>query len=564
MAFVKSYIKSRTHQKGSQSIERDTTLRPSMPSTGTMKQPLVTCEAVNSPVTSTNTADISSSTKHSLNTHSPSSSETSLTTFIPSPSLNLSFTRLRQTSSVPHTTSFLTQPQPKPNLPSLPPEILLQVINSLPFNSLLSLRSTCSRLHSLLSPNHLPSHRRRITTHLIQSEKSQLANYRCSRRRQPYQHFWDLFYAAFEWQLQERPAKHLMCYGCFETKPLNNFVERMSSRGTGLGGSAAQHRRCKECMRRFYAIGGSWWREHWVPKSDHRKRRSRGERVSRWITKGEKLVETVEKGKEIGVCACCGGRLSELWWGCTGCFEKEERRWRRRDGEKWGVGIDEDEIASDGFKGWVMSKSGSLRAKHDKKQRKKDTRRFEGGRWWRRMYRRATRGGIFHWEGSWDDRVESLFEWVTGTNRNTDENDTDDNCDTESDDNDDGANIEPTEILSLTPTPRRLRRRASAQHVPQSSEWSPLTDIPLPPDRRETRCAMCWTPRCRKAIFMLGLAYEKNLRYDRWCGDCQREDAEKRGKRRWRMGTGVGREGEEGDDDEEEVLEGMQRLFHDG
>jgi hypothetical protein len=429
---------------------------------------------------------------------------------------------LRSSATAPLTHSL--------DLLCLPTELLLHLTSFLPFNALLALRSTCHSLHDVLSPYHITSQRKSITKRLIASEQADLHEYRHSHPRQRYSHLWDLFYAAFEWQLQERPAKELICYGCLETKPLHCFVERMSTRGTGLGGGLAKHRRCKDCMRRFYSVGGAWWREHWVRKSEHRKRRTRVERVARWITHGDSLVENIERGAEVGVCACCGGRQSELWWGCSGCLEKEEMRRRKEDREvfRGTLTADQAEHYDEGWLRWVIDKSEHWRTKRERQKRRRDTRRVEQGRWWRRVWRHTRRGAMLRWEGSWE-RVEALVELLQG----------------------------PGKDSSSDP---RTELDADHKSMETEEEWKPLDHVPLSKDRREARCSYCWVPTCQGKTFMLGLAYETDLPFERWCNSCQEEHIERQQKRKWRKEIASGqRLGSV--PDEEEVLEGMQRLF---
>jgi hypothetical protein len=436
------------------------------------------------------------------------------------------------------------------NLLSLPPELFLHLTTFLPFNALLSLRSTCHPLYDLLSPSLLLAHRHTTMSQLLRSERSFLSDYRSSYPRQPYSHLWHLFYAAFEWQLQERPAKELTCYGCLEIKPLHCFVERMSSRGTGLGGKLATHRRCKDCMRRFYNVGGTWWREHWVRKSEQRKRRTRLERVGRWVTRGDSLVENVERGQEVGVCASCEGRQSELWWGCVGCFEKEERRKRREEWDFLLAEIDDQETGkgdTGGWARWLLERSEDWRSKRERERRRRNTRRYERGRWWKRIWRCASTRSVLRWEGSWEGRVEALVELLHGTSK----------------DHESASDEKSVVDVSLDAKGKK------------SAEWKPFDRVPLAKDRREARCSMCWVPTCRRKTFMLGLAYETNLPFERWCAQCQREQVERQRKRRWRkegMSTSRGlgsslpdipdeNNEEEQEEEEGEVLEGMQRLF---
>jgi hypothetical protein len=461
--------------------------------------------------------------------------------------------QLTQTSGVPSSKSVPTRlplaqvgsSHNGAHLLSLPPELVLDLTKFLPFASLLSLRSTCSALHQLLSPSHVLKHREDIISSLLEVEKEQYIEYRNKHPRPNYSHLWDLFYYAFEWQLQERPSKELVCYGCLESKPLHCFVERLASRGTGLNGELARHRRCKDCMRRFYHIQGQWWREHWLRKAEHKKCRGKAERLRRWIIKGESLVETVEKSEQVGVCTQCHGTQFELWWGCVRCFEKEERRMRRIDGERWGVACD-DEDDDEGLKGWFLEKSEGIRRRKVARKRKHHTKRLERGRWWRRVWRQTVGGGMLRWEGTWEGRVEALVEVALGEDEDEDE---------------DIQTVKPIKTENGA-TMLRLPKDDSA------ADWSPLTTLPLARDRREARCSMCWVPTCRRTKFMLGMA-EQSLEPERWCVDCQQEDNERKQRLNWRAQALWGDDGTRStiwdeDDAAEDLSLALGRLFQNG
>ena len=276
-------------------------------------------------------------------------------------------------------------------------------------------------------------------------------------------------------------------------------------------------------------------------KSEHRKRRGRGERVVRWITRGDSLVETVQRGEEVGVCACCGGRQSELWWGCVGCFEEEEKRGRMLYAEEVGGYLPGSRT---GFTGWLCEKGGVWQSKRAARQRRRYTRRMEEGRWYRRMWRSTRRGGILRWEGSWEGRVEALVELLqgsgTGEYTTAKDNSSDEYLDSRKND-------------------------AEGIRDDGKEEWNPLHQVPLKKDRREARCSYCWVPRKKNVISMLGLAWETDMPFEQWCGDCQRESVEKKEMRKWikerRMGGSGGFRDTEPAVGVEDVLEDVQRLF---
>ncbi|RMZ91243.1 hypothetical protein DV736_g1541, partial [Chaetothyriales sp. CBS 134916] len=353
---------------------------------------------------------------------------------------------------------------------SLPKDIFIFLISRyLDFNSLLALRGTCKAMRNSMPLELLARIRADIVLTLRAAEKLQLSAYRTAHRRQPLSHLWDLFYSTYAWQLQERPATHLTCYGCLELKPLHAFVERMSSRGTGLGGRCAELRRCKDCMCRYLSIGGVWWREHWVRKSDTVRRRGRVERWARWVTRGERLVK-VPKDDERGVCRVCG------------VFDELSRTDRA---VKWLIEMTEE---------WSSSRA--------RKRRVKCARRRENGSWWFRVIR-----GSVSWEGSWEGRVEALVEHLNGKD-----------IDAPPDEQEQNDKRAACEQLRHPPT--------------QPGIWKALDQLPLKMNRREQRCSACWEPCLfRDPVYILGMAYAKPLSFDRWCQVCQQEQRDKAAKR---------------------------------
>ncbi|RMZ80500.1 hypothetical protein DV737_g2941, partial [Chaetothyriales sp. CBS 132003] len=421
---------------------------------------------------------------------------------------------------------------------SLPKDIFIFLISyHIDFNSLLALRSTCRVICNTMPLELLARIRTDIVLSLRAEEKLELSAYRAAHRRQPHSNLLGLFYSTYAWQLQERPATHLTCYGCLELKPLHEFVERMSSRGTGLGGRCAELRRCKACMCRYLSIGGVWWREHWVRKSDMVRRRGRVERWARWVTRGERLVK-VPKDDERGVCRVCGIFGEELYWGCVGCFEKEERRRRNRFWEGIGLrfavynddddGNNEDELTrTDLAVKWLIEMTEEWGSSRARKRRVKCARRRENGSWWFRIIR-----GSVSWEGSWEGRVEALVEHLNGRGINAD----------------------------LDEQEQNDKRSAHEQlgHPPtQAGTWKALDELPLMMNRREQRCTACWEPCLfRDPVYVLGMAYAKPLSFDRWCQDCQQEQRGKAAKRQRNIANN-----NSGIDTTEEIVESMSMLF---
>lgn len=479
----------------------------------------------------------------------------------------------------------------------LPSDLICILTQHLNWNSLLALRSTCSSLYALLNDDYLSLLRHNLILASLTTESLALSNYRLTHPRTPQGHLWDLFYAAFEWQLLERPAKALTCYGCLEVKPLHAFVERMSTRGTGLGGRKASQRRCKDCMRRGLSIAGVWWRDHWVRKAEIKRRRGRGERAWAWLLQHrgrEELEEEVKPGDEVGVCTVCGTAQFELFWGCAGCFEKEEERRRRQE---WGLlGLERaDGAEMEGWVRWVLERADNYRGRKEKRRRRRYTRRAEGGgRWYSVRRLMGWMAGNETWTGSWGERVEALVEYLHGPEyqlrrgggggaggglrRPEEENEQEE------------ENREIFEGVDVQDNRRRKARRAAAAAAEDEDEeadgrrsrrgrgrrgadedggerreWKAADQVPVRKDRRETRCCMCWVPTS-KPLYTLGLAYESRLRLHRCCGECQEEEAQKRARRGRKKGGGGGNGGGGGGGGggfarEAEGLEDVRNLF---
>lgn len=356
------------------------------------------------------------------------------------------------------------------------------------FDTLLALRQTCRKLHGILTPDLVRRIRSSIVEQSLENETLQYRNYRSIYPRQRLGHLWDLLYAAFDFRLIERPAKELRCYGCLEIKPLWCFVERMSNRGTGLGAKSAEDRMCKDCMRRYRDIEGEWWKENWVRKSDTVRKTSRGCRFRRWAFEGQSLVNPME---EIGVCAWCGSGTFELWWGCVGCFELQEKRCRQEDLEIY-----------DGFERKVANVVEAWRFRQEAKHRlRQATRDRRTRKWW-------TPNLSITWGGSLAERKAALVEWKESKTRTRN----------------------PTSGLGSSATRSGLSASSPASSS-RDAPWRALDQIPLPKSRREARCSSCWVPNCPSRMYILGLAYERPMTRDQWCSCCQ-QDYERRHARR--------------------------------
>ena len=360
-------------------------------------------------------------------------------------------------------------------------------VKYLDFDTLLSLRQTCRTMHDLLTPQLVRRVRSAVIQESLKVEEQQFTSYRSIYPRQRLGHLWDLLYYAFDFRLIERPATKLPCYGCLETKPLWAFVERMSIKGTGLGARYARDRMCKDCMRRYRHIEGFWWKENWVKKSDTVRKSTRTNRIKGWVVHGGSLVNP---DQEVGVCSSCGCGSFELWWGCKDCFELEERRRREEDLEDF-YGWQRKVV--DVLEAWRVRKEGKRRQRVARRERSRGR-----NRWWTLNIDRSN----WEWQGGLNDRLAALLEW--------------------------------TEHKTQPKSPNAASRASITPEVSQSNTqpWRAIDQIPLPENRRVSRCSSCWVPNCPRRTYMLGLAYERYLPQDRWCKGCQADFEARRAKRR--------------------------------
>ncbi|KIW37516.1 uncharacterized protein PV06_10169 [Exophiala oligosperma] len=374
------------------------------------------------------------------------------------------------------------------------------------FDTLLALRQTCRAMHALLTPDKIRRVRDKLVQQYLEDEVRQFRAYRTLYPRNRFGHLWELLHDAFDFRLVERPAKELRCYACLQLKPVWNFVERMSTRGTGLGAKSAHNRMCKDCMRRYRDVEGSWWKENWVKRSDTAKIVSRGKRVRRWVFQGQSLVNPPE---DVGVCAACGTFAFELWWGCVTCFEMEQKARREED-------LDEMEISGlerkvvDAFDKWRFRREIKCR----KRQAKRETRAARS--------RILARFG-FIWIGPGSNRRAAFREWRASKT---------------------GKPASP-----FMPPPKKVDRG-----------WKALDQIPPPDGRREARCAPCWIASAPRRMYMHSFGFEGVLEKERWCKHCRQEQRsrhERREERKFRLDGYVAAQ----DPFEEEEKYGLDLLF---
>lgn len=344
------------------------------------------------------------------------------------------------------------------------------------FDTLLALRQTCRAMHALLAPDKVRRVRDKLVQQYFDEEVVQFLAYRSLYPRNRFGHLWELLHDAFDFRVVERPAKELRCYACLQLKPVWNFVERMSTRGTGLGAKSARNRMCKDCMRRYRDVEGSWWKENWVKRSDTAKMVSRGNRVRRWVFQGQSLVNPPE---EVGVCAACGTFAFELWWGCVTCFEMEQKARREEDLDQMEIKGLERKVV-DAFDKWRVRREIKCR----KRQAKRETRAARS--------RILARFG-FVWIGPGSNRRAAFREWRASKT---------------------GKPVSP-----FMPAPKFDRG------------WKALDQIPPPEGRREARCGSCWIASAPRRTYMHSFGFEGVLEKERWCTHCQQEQRSRHARR---------------------------------
>ena len=187
-----------------------------------------------------------------------------------------------------------------------------------------------------------------------------------------------------------------------------------------------------------------------------------------------------------GVCTVCGRRRSDLYWGCVGCFENEEKRLQDRANEAAQIGRQkirsrlaekalgaawrlEDWLADLRNKRWVWMWSNEYknmkRAKLHERLRKKAREEYKKRR-------------SHDWSHS--SQASAL----------------------ESGNQLDGA----------------------GQHSYVTIQAQARERLCLNLRRREVRCGPCWTPdHSHRSRFDGGLARDGQLQYDRWCIPCKEE-----------------------------------------
>ena len=487
--------------------------------------------------------------------------------------------------------SHKSAPEPQPISPilDLPADIILHLSHHLTYNSLLAIRSTCRTLHTILTTNHVAVIRTKLILNCLADEAIKRADYRRIHPRYGRDTLWDLFSIAFEWQLLDRPVSELRCYGCLELKPLRMFVERMSCKGTGLGGRLARQRKCKDCMLTSMGMAGSWWREHWLRRSETVRRTGKVERLIGWAVRGTSLKK-VQKGEEIGVCTQCGTGQFELFWGCAGCFEKEQTRRRREEWSMIGINpLDGEEL--EGWVKWVLERNEAWRGRLDKKKRARYARKAEcGGKWYSIRRYTGIMGIDNRWDGSWGQRVESLVDHLEESYQRRAalqqmELETQEEAMI-------AANTDNDSLVSYAPPGHRdvqqaaelgARADAAGSSATQicgqnqsSLDWRPTDhnkfSLLRKKERMEVRCGICWTPSCRRRRYIGALTYGMRLEFERCCDDCKIDDSLKRVKREEnrRMDHGFHEEmsndahtkgNGKTDESDDVVLEDLERLF---
>lgn len=217
------------------------------------------------------------------------------------------------TVEIPYITPQLLQPKsavstaskPSTTFSTLPADILYLIATEfLPYDAILALRSTSSYLHHVISPLTLKRLRKRTVQQLLAEERVILDKW-------------------IEHGGDSRPTPTLNCYTCLQARPVTEFFADQCLRHRGVGRKNAGRRWCKPCgMKRGLIKQGRWYEE-----------------VSYGV-QDRYFYEVVMKTK-LDVdnhCAKCPPRRrvdgEPLWWGCVGCFEKDELQLQKQDSER--------------------------------------------------------------------------------------------------------------------------------------------------------------------------------------------------------------------------------------
>jgi hypothetical protein len=257
--------------------------------------------------------DTSSSDSNSSAIPSPSSAATSfelpsekvqnqaaasLEVAAPSPPCQTSSLSSSSSSSTPPHLSFL----------GLPSDIHYLILTSyLPYDSIVALRSTSSYFHFLIPPSTLKRLRQNVVSMLLADERALLKKW----LPEPYGRY------------NGRPTSHMTCYSCLQSLPITDFFAAQVTQSRALGRKRARSRWCKSCGQKYGTIGHGRWMDEISFGAD------------------EQLRYESVMGEELKIknpCTTCQPKHrydgQHVWWGCVGCFEKEERRIQKEDSER--------------------------------------------------------------------------------------------------------------------------------------------------------------------------------------------------------------------------------------
>jgi hypothetical protein len=189
----------------------------------------------------------------------------------------------------------------------LPAELHYLIISQyLPWHSLLALRQTSRYFSILLSLSKVHTLRQDMARRFFQDEMELRSMWGMSK-------WWAISYK------QNENLLGLHCFSCMRQLHPMDFVREQTISGCGLGRACTAKRWCKACGLKWGQVQyGRWYRE-----CDEDQRAVR----LLWLTDYNKY------------CARCFDEPTMTWWGCAGCFEKEERRRQREDWEAAPVGL---------------------------------------------------------------------------------------------------------------------------------------------------------------------------------------------------------------------------------
>ena len=443
-----------------------------------------------------------------------------------------------QSVSIPLLRSDGYQAAVKPSrscLLDLPNDLVHVLVKEyLPFSTLLKLRLTCKSFAQQFTLPFLLNHRNYLVTLYLLYEARQ----QCKHRERMIANLNRLrarLLPQFGRLLPNDPEHRIRCYGCLHLKPKISFSMHMVTGGLSTGGPQASGRMCKICLVQCGRV--RWGRfecenpvsryellklraqqfPHLIASAEENKSARWRDRVrqtmpARRESNTNTAVDMPERPGQLfvaydsdyeanfvqcsldndlilsaGECTRCGCYCSELWWGCVGCLESEEKRLQARDrqaaqsknresltsrvgkkilGPVWKL---ESWVGELPRKRWVWMWSPEYKqmrlTKRHERLRAKARKEYE-----RNKHKSRS-------DATWSSTQDSVKE----------------------------ANDSEHTTYAATQHQATERLRSNMQ-------------------RRQLRCAHCWTPdHPARHRFATGLARDRPLPEHRWCAGCKEE-----------------------------------------